>query len=636
MENAMNSEIQRLKALLANDPTDHAARQRLADLTARDGSDDSEPDKPKLLSFKDGVFVWNGGYETRQVPKEAGFLWHGGRCRPNCGACKARIGRKWWTKREANAARIIQYADPSARKALARHMGTVAASRASAASISVPAPKGLRYLPFQQAGIAYALGRKGTLIADQMGLGKTVQALGVINADDSVRKVLCVVPASLRLNWLREAQRWLTRSFRFFVAEKTTDLPPMEADFVIVNYAKLAGRGSQAFLKALLAREWDIIILDEAHYLKNPKAKRTKAVLGYWDKRSKANVPGLIHKADRRVMLTGTPILNRPIEAQPLLGALAPKEFGHFMYFAKRYANAHHNGWGWDFGGASNLGELQERARGCCMVRRLKSEVLKELPAKIRQVICIPPNGMAGVVERERQEAVDRFQDDPNVKVFLGNLKAAGVGLTLTAASTVVFAELDWVPANMSQAEDRAHRIGQLDSVLVQHLVVDGSLDAKMAFALVEKQEIADRALDLGTRLNIDCPIVPKAPKAKRYPEATPEQRGAAGAAMILLSTRCDGARAQDGAGFNKLDTDTGLSLAQAASKGPLTDGQVWLATKLAQRYRRQLPEDLLSSLGLQEEASPAQEGNDPPPASPQPSAPRRKADSFTLEECPF
>src|SRR5690606_16135176 len=96
----------------------------------------------------------------------------------------------------------------------------------------------------------------------------------------------------------------------------------------------------------------------------------------------------------------------------------------------------------------------------------------------------------------ERQAAVDRFQNDPNCRLFIGTIGAAGVGLTLTAASTMIFAELDWVPGRVTQAEDRIHRIGQLDSVLIQHLVVDGSLDAKMAWVLVEKQEIIDKALD--------------------------------------------------------------------------------------------------------------------------------------------
>src|SRR3990167_6920453 len=96
----------------------------------------------------------------------------------------------------------------------------------------------------------------------------------------------------------------------------------------------------------------------------------------------------------------------------------------------------------------------------------------------------------------ERQAAVDRFQSDDSCTLFIGSIHAAGVGITLTAAAHVIFAELDWVPGNLSQAEDRCHRIGQSGSVLVQHLVLDGSIDATMAQTITAKQDIIDRALD--------------------------------------------------------------------------------------------------------------------------------------------
>jgi SWI/SNF-related matrix-associated actin-dependent regulator 1 of chromatin subfamily A len=101
-----------------------------------------------------------------------------------------------------------------------------------------------------------------------------------------------------------------------------------------------------------------------------------------------------------------------------------------------------------------------------------------------------------GMSDVEKENSVTRFQNDPTCKIFVGSIRAAGVGITLTAASKVVFAELDWTPANMMQAEDRCHRIGQTESVLVQHLVFDDSLDARMAEILVEKMEIIGAALD--------------------------------------------------------------------------------------------------------------------------------------------
>jgi SWI/SNF-related matrix-associated actin-dependent regulator 1 of chromatin subfamily A len=100
--------------------------------------------------------------------------------------------------------------------------------------------------------------------------------------------------------------------------------------------------------------------------------------------------------------------------------------------------------------------------------------------------------------QAERQRNLERFQTDRACRLFLGSLRAAGLGLTLTAASTVVFIELDWTPAAMMQAEDRLHRIGQANPVLVQHLVIDGSIDAKMARIIIDKQAVMDAALDGG------------------------------------------------------------------------------------------------------------------------------------------
>ena len=99
-----------------------------------------------------------------------------------------------------------------------------------------------------------------------------------------------------------------------------------------------------------------------------------------------------------------------------------------------------------------------------------------------------------------RQAAVDRFQNDPDCRLFLGSITAAGLGLTLTASSHVVFAELDWVPANLTQAEDRTHRIGQEDSVLIQHLVLQDSLDARMVGTLIKKQRIVDQVVGSGVQ----------------------------------------------------------------------------------------------------------------------------------------
>ena len=108
--------------------------------------------------------------------------------------------------------------------------------------------------------------------------------------------------------------------------------------------------------------------------------------------------------------------------------------------------------------------------------------------------ISVRLDGRMNVTDRQR--SVDRFQaTGNNIRLFAGNIQAAGVGLTLTASSHAVFAELDWVPGNVSQAEDRLHRIGQRDSVLVQHLVLEGSLDCRMARSIIDKQDTIDEAV---------------------------------------------------------------------------------------------------------------------------------------------
>lgn len=110
-----------------------------------------------------------------------------------------------------------------------------------------------------------------------------------------------------------------------------------------------------------------------------------------------------------------------------------------------------------------------------------------------KMAVCVR-GGMSG---QERQRSVDRFQEDPSVRVFVGGMYAAGVGLTLTAASTVIFAELDWVPGVIAQSEDRCHRIGQKDCVVVYHIVLQDSLDYKLAHTIVSKLEVIEAALDI-------------------------------------------------------------------------------------------------------------------------------------------
>lgn len=471
--------------------------------------------------------------------------------------------------------------------------------------LEIPAPEGRTYYPFQIEAIRYCASRWGALIADDPGLGKTVEALGLVNACPDIEKVLVISPANLVLHWKDMAERWLVAPFWVKVITGR-GLPGLTADFVIVNYEKLVGKLGEDLRNVLMDRRWDLLIADEAHYLKTPSSQRAKVVLGTHilpkSKRTRTvvgdtivdpPVDGLCQRAERVLFMTGTPIMNDPVEIHPLVSILDPDEFGGFKFLLK-YAGAYqvdlHLRDGerkiWKFDKPKNLPELAKALRNSCMIRRLKDEVLPELPEKTHQVIVVPAKGLSKAVRVERKlfeslklsaEALvggaptsfkelssarlelakqkvgliteqvvgltgggieklivfvhhrvvleglrkalaetgikiaaivggdsaqwvkmelDRFRADATTKVMLCSMHAAAHGHDMTAAHHVLFGELDWNPAIMTQCADRAHRIGQKRNVTIQYLVVEGSLEAQIVNHLIRKQEIVRKALD--------------------------------------------------------------------------------------------------------------------------------------------
>lgn len=291
--------------------------------------------------------------------------------------------------------------------------------------------------------------------------------------------------------------------------------------------------------------------------------------------------PGFASRAKHLIALSGTPVLNRPVEIFGLLQALAPAEYPDFFRFAKRYCDAVQTGYGWDFSGASNLPELREKL-STVMVRRDKAQVLPDLPAKRRVTVSVDlsnrkaydaaqkegAEALTEAVEKRdggavlvllnalrrlagqgkveaavewtrnfvagggqlivfahhkdvldaleaamaedgvatvridgdtpkpaRQDAVDAFQAG-TARVFLGTPGAAGVGLTLTAASDVLMVEREWTPAVEEQAEDRCHRISQKESVTAWYLTASDSIDAKFAELVDRKRAVVGAVLD--------------------------------------------------------------------------------------------------------------------------------------------
>ena len=132
-------------------------------------------------------------------------------------------------------------------------------------------------------------------------------------------------------------------------------------------------------------------------------------------------------------------------------------------------------------------------ASGKCVVFCHHYDVIDDIKAELGDAAVVADGRVPTV---ECQAAIDRFQTDPTCQYFIGSIRAAGVDITLTAASHVVFAELDWTPGAMSQAESRLDRIRQRKSLLVQHVVLDGSIDARLARTLVSKQEAITEARD--------------------------------------------------------------------------------------------------------------------------------------------
>ncbi len=244
----------------------------------------------------------------------------------------------------------------------ARAAGLVALSAATDAPLHVPNLGG-ELKPFQRAGVSYLLAQRRAFLADEQGLGKTIEAIATLEADDAYPAIVAC-PASLKLNWLRELERWLPGRTAQALRGNGEGRPIAHADITVVNYDILAAR-----LHELCAIAPRALVLDESHHCKNAAAKRTQAV-----QRLSAVVPrdGLV------LALSGTPVINRPAELISQLRILGRLEdFGSGVRFGRR------------FRGADAHLRLHWHLRARCFVRRLKVDVLPQLPAKTRAVVPV-------------------------------------------------------------------------------------------------------------------------------------------------------------------------------------------------------------------------------------------------------
>ncbi len=426
-------------------------------------------------------------------------------------------------------------------------------------------------MPFQEDGVRFMEIKKGrALLGDEMGLGKTIQALAYLQLHPELRPAVIVCPASLKFNWAKEIRSTITKNNHVTILEGKKDVSPFvyEEDIVIINYDIL-----DPWLVEIQKIEPKIVIADEAHKFKSNKAIRTKAM--------KLLVKGVSHF----IALTGTPIMNRPIEIYNAVSMIDHALFPKFWEFAKRYCGPEHNGFGWSFNGASNTDELHKVLTGSVMIRRKKADVLKDLPDKVyssvpieldnqkeydtaeanfvefvrttkgdeaaekasnAQVItqieglkqlavkgklnsviewvedflesdeklvlfathkfvidrlmevfksvAVKIDGSVSAVDRDK--AVVAFQTNDNVRLFVGNMQAAGVGLTLTAASNVGIIEFPWTPGDLNQAVDRCHRIGQKNCVNVHLFAAMNSIEGSIVELLDSKTKVIEAVLD--------------------------------------------------------------------------------------------------------------------------------------------
>ncbi|SSY68829.1 ATP-dependent helicase HepA [Alcaligenes faecalis subsp. faecalis] len=396
------------------------------------------------------------------------------------------------------------------------------------AAIAVGA--GLR--DYQVDGVRHLAGQTGACLGDDMGLGKTRQTVVGARLAAGQGRVLIVCPASLRINWEREIHAVYPDAVVGFAGDDRISTL-YGCQWVIANYERLGGLVREVELA------FGVMAIDEAHYLKEHKSGRTR------------NAFVMATRIPKRYVVTGTPLLNREIELHTLLrltghplGRMELKEFRkEFTGSRDRRAALARALGGWmlrrrkdvlDLGAKTHSVRYISPSEGLAAYKEIYDDMsMMAMPkiTKLRQcletlktpflietveglqaedkiiIFCeymSTVNAMhdafmaAGIKAvrlvgadsaTKRQKAIDMFQDDPEIRVFIGTTMAAGVGITLTAANYVAFASMPWTPALMRQAEDRAYRMGQQRDVMVIVPLIPDTIDEAVWKILEGKRE---------------------------------------------------------------------------------------------------------------------------------------------------
>ncbi len=421
--------------------------------------------------------------------------------------------------------------------------------------------------PFQIEGVEFIEKNKGRcLIADDMGLGKSMQSSGWAAIHPGIRPLIIVCPATLKQNWRKELHKHYGMGCT--ILSGTTVTPMKRRRVIIINYEIL-----KYWLPTILKMKPKMVIMDECHYIKTKGADRTK--------QCKA-----LSRACKYVLpMSGTPIKSRPVEFFPVLNMLDPVEFADFWDYTQRYCSPKIYMGKWIYPGATRLGELHNRIKHL-MLRRMKKDVLKHLPKKQRDIIPIQISNkkeyaaakndfvrwlrktkgnvsarramraekivrlgalkrlvaqgkVKGGIEwiknwldstdekllvfaihksiiaqlkkafkgcaiidgsvtlKKRDQAEDKFQNDPKCRLLIGNLDACGQGLNLHASSTVLFLEMGWSPGEHDQAEDRVLRIGQTADKMNSYFMVGyKTIDIDIFNMIENKRKVLARVMD--------------------------------------------------------------------------------------------------------------------------------------------
>lgn len=440
----------------------------------------------------------------------------------------------------------------------------------------------------QKTGIKFLLSRSGCILADDMGLGKSMQSI-IAALESGAKSILVLTTSSAKINWEREIN----------VFCKETAIVEgrrwRQAKFTIINYDILKnfhtlhdGKSTEEIEldRNLANANFDLAIIDEAHYLKNKDAIRSRIMMELV----------VNHNIPKVWLLTGTPVANRPMDFFNLLKLIKSPLANNWMHYATRYCDARKffrtlkNGQKkqiWLTDGASNLDELASKTKNV-ILRRLKTEVL-DMPDKVitpmyhrldpkelreyeqlwedylekrtlegkkngnlqkdlvelillrqfiakiaipytiemaenaiemgRKVIiftnfneeqeelenhfgklCVVHNG--SMTAKQKQKSVDSFQNNSKIKAFIGNEASAGVAITLTEGTVVIFNSFSWVTGNNEQAEDRAFRIGQKNDVNVYYQLFLDTISMRMWETLRNKKKVINTILGGKTDAN--------------------------------------------------------------------------------------------------------------------------------------